>query len=373
MEAIGTLAGGIAHDFNNLLQAVLGYTEMLLLDKGGQEPGYQELQEIKRAAQRGSELTQRLLTFGRRVPSRLRPINLNQEVSQIQKLLQRTIPKMIEIDLSLAADLRTINADPAQIEQALMNLAVNARDAMPEGGKLIIETKNATLDEEYCKIHLGAKPGDYALLIIADTGHGMDKEIFEHLYEPFYTTKGVGKGTGLGLAMVYGIVKSHEGYIFCNSEWGKGTIFEIYLPVIGQSLKTEESKEEKVPRGGKEIILLIDDDEAIRDLGNHILNQFGYTVMTAPDGEGGVELYQKERGKIDLVILDLIMPGMGGRRCLEELLKMNPRAKVVIASGYSVDEPTKEALEVGAKNFISKPYAIREMLKVIREVLDENG
>lgn len=373
MEAVGTLAGGIAHDFNNLLQAVLGYTEILLLDKEKLEHGYQELQEIKRAAQRGGELTQRLLTFSRRVPSKLRPVNLNQEINQIQKLLQRTIPKMIEIELTLADELRTVNADPAQIEQALMNLAVNARDAMPEGGKLIIGTKNITLDEEYCKMHLGAKPGDYVLLTVTDTGHGMDKETLEHLFEPFYTTKGVGRGTGLGLSMVYGIVKSHDGYIFCDSAPGKGATFEIYLPVIEQKLEKEELKEEKISMGGKETILLIDDEESIRDLGNQILNQFGYTVLATSDGESGLELYRKEKGKIDLVILDLIMPGMGGKKCLEELLKMNPKVKVVIASGYSIDGPTEEALEVGAKNFVSKPYAMRQMLKVVREVLDKNA
>jgi CheY-like chemotaxis protein len=222
-------------------------------------------------------------------------------------------------------------------------------------------------------MHLGAKPGDYVLLTVTDTGHGMDKETLKHLFEPFYTTKGVGRGTGLGLSMVYGIVKSHDGYIFCDSAPGKGATFEIYLPVIEQKLEKEELKEEKISMGGKETILLIDDEESIRDLGNQILNRFGYTVLTASDGESGLELYRKEKGKIDLVILDLIMPGMGGRKCLEELLKMNPKVKVVIASGYSVDGPTKEALEVGAKNFVSKPYAMRQMLKVVREVLDKNA
>jgi PAS domain S-box-containing protein len=372
MEAVGTLAGGIAHDFNNLLQAILGYAELLLLGRGKQDPGYQELQEIKRAAQRGGELTYRLLTFSRRVQSELTPVNLNQEVNQIQRLLQRTISKMIDIELNLADDLRTINGDPAQIEQALMNLALNARDAMPEGGRLRIGTKNVTLDEEYCRMHLGVKAGDYVLLSVTDTGYGMNQEILGHLFEPFYTTKGVGRGTGLGLSMVYGIVRSHDGYIFCDSVPGKGTTFEIYLPVIEQRLGMEESKEERIPRGGKETILLIDDEESIRDLGSQILSRFGYTVLTASDGESGLEQYQKGEGKIDLVILDLIMPGMGGRRCLEELLRMNPKVKVVIASGYSVDGHTREALEAGAKNSVSKPYAIRQMLKMVRDVLDKN-
>jgi len=371
MEAVGTLAGGIAHDFNNLLQAVLGYSEMLLLDNDRSWPGYQELQEIRRAALRGAELTQQLLTFSRRVQSKLRPVNLNSEVKQVQTLLQRTIPKMIEVDLIFVDDLRTVNADPLQIEQVLVNLAINARDAMPEGGKLMIGTQNVTLDDKYCKMHLGAKPGDYVLLTVSDTGQGMDKETLEHLFEPFYTTKGVGKGTGLGLAMVYGIVKSHEGYILCDSEPGKGTTLKIYLPVIEPEMGSEESKEEMGFRGGTETILLVDDEESIRNLGRQILTKLGYRVLTTSDGESALEVYQKE--KVHLVILDLIMPGMGGVKCLEEFLKINPKVKVVIASGYSVAEPTKEALEKGAKSFIQKPFAMRQMFKVVREALDEDG
>ena len=374
MEAVGTLAGGIAHDFNNLLQAIQGYSDLLLLDKEKDEPGYRELQEIRRAGQRASELTQQLLTFSQKVESRLRPVNLNHEVKQVDKLLKRTIPKMIKIELHLADQLSTINADPSQIEQVIMNLGVNARDAMPEGGELIIETEETTLDEQYCNTHLGALPGDYALLSVSDTGCGMENEILEHIFEPFYTTKETGKGTGLGLAIVYGIIKSHHGYITCSSEPGEGTTFKIYLPVIRPEPRTQGPGHEdkgKITRG-TETVLLVDDEETIRELGKDTLAKFGYTVITAPDGESALELYREKKKKIDLVILDLIMPGMGGRRCLEELLTINPQAKVLIASGYSINGPTKEALEAGARGFIGKPYDITQMLKGVRETLDED-
>ncbi|MBW2608111.1 MAG: PAS domain S-box protein, partial [Deltaproteobacteria bacterium] len=374
MEAVGTLAGGIAHDFNNLLQSILGYSQLLLFKKQREDPEFDKLKEIEKATLRASELTLQLLTFSRKVESKLRPVNLNHQVEHVHKLLKRTIPKMIDIELHLEENLKITNADPAQIEQVLMNLAVNARDAIHDEGKLIIETENVTLDEEYCKTHLGTYPGEYVLLIVSDTGYGMDRETTEHIFEPFFTTKGPGKGTGLGLSMVYGIVNSHGGYITCYSEPGEGTIFKIYLPVIGAEIveQVAERKEEAVPAGGSEAILLVDDEEFIRNLGDEILAKFGYRILTAPDGESALTLYQEKKESISLIILDLIMPGMGGRRCLEELMKMNPRVKVVIASGYSVNGPAKEALEAGAKGFIEKPYNIKQMLKIVRKVLDEN-
>jgi signal transduction histidine kinase/ActR/RegA family two-component response regulator len=372
MEAVGTLAGGIAHDFNNLLQSILGYTEILLMDDQMRTPVHQDLQEIKRATQRGAELTRQLLTFSRKVQSRLRSIDLNKEVIQVERLLRRTIPKMIEIELHLADDLGTVNADPAQVEQVLMNLAVNSRDAMPEGGRLVIETGNVTLDETFCKNHLGAKPGGYVALTVSDTGHGMDKETIKHIFDPFYTTKGVGKGTGLGLAMVYGIVKSHEGYILCESEPRKGSTFRIYFPVTEQGRGVEEWREDKGFKGGSETILLVDDEEPIRNLGEQIFTKYGYTVLKVSDGEGALKIYQEKKEKIDLVILDLIMPGMGGKKCLEGLLQINPEVKVVVASGYSPEGTVKSFLERGAKHFVSKPFNMKEMLQVVREVLGES-
>ncbi|UCG13079.1 MAG: PAS domain S-box protein [Deltaproteobacteria bacterium] len=373
MEAVGTLAGGISHDFNNLLQAVQGYAQLLLLDKDGDEPGYRELQEILRAAKRGGELTQQMLTFSRKVESHRRPIDLNQEVRGVKRLLERTIPKMIEIELLLVDNLWTVDADPVQMEQILMNLAVNAKDAMPEGGRLVIETENVFLDEEYCKAHLGAKAGGYVLLRISDNGHGIDRRTLEHIFEPFFSTKEAGKGTGLGLAMVYGIVKSHEGHIMCYSEPGEGTTFKIYLPVIERpSDGVELTEAETPPPGGSETILLVDDEQSVRELGERFLSTFGYTVVVASDAESALELYREEQYRPELVILDLIMPGMGGSRCLEGLLEIDPEAKVLIASGYSPQGPTREILNAGAKGFVSKPYEVRQLLEAAREVLDEN-
>ncbi|MCG6916926.1 MAG: PAS domain S-box protein [Deltaproteobacteria bacterium] len=376
MEAVGTLAGGIAHDFNNLLQAIQGYTELLLMRKKEGEPGLRELQEVIRASKRGAELTQQLLTFSRKVESKTKPLDLNQEVSELRQLLERTLPKMIELEFNLAADLRMINADSAQLKQVLMNLAVNAKDAMPEGGKLVIETQNIILDQEFCKRYAEVKPGDYVLLSMADTGHGMEKETLEHIFDPFYTTKEVGKGTGLGLAIVYGIVKNHEGYVMCYSRPERGTSFRIYLPALEAATKHEEvveSLEGKSPAmGGSETILLVDDEEFIRELGVDVLGQAGYTVLTASNGEQALEIYRREGERIALVILDLIMPGMGGSKCLKELIKIGPQPRVLIASGYSPDASTKGALEAGAADFINKPYDTKQLLELVRKILDTN-
>jgi len=374
MEAVGTLAGGIAHDFNNLLQAIQGYTELLLMRKKEGEAGFRELREVIRASKRGAELTQQLLTFSRKVESKRKPLDLNQEVGELRQLLERTLPKMIEVEFNLDPDLRMINADSAQLKQVLVNLAVNAKDAMPEGGKLVIDTQNISLDQEFCKRYAEVKPGDYVVLSMADTGHGMEKETLEHIFDPFYTTKEVGKGTGLGLAIVYGIVKNHEGYVMCYSRPGSGTSFRIYLPSLEAATEHEElmeSQESKSPAmGGDETILLVDDEEFIRELGVDVLGQAGYTVLTASNGEQALEVYKRERAQIDLIILDLIMPGMGGSKCLEELLKIGSQTRVLIASGYSPDASTKGALETGAAGFINKPYDTKQLLELVRKILD---
>jgi PAS domain S-box-containing protein len=372
MEAIGTLAGGVAHDFNNLLQAVLGYADLLVLNRNEEDYGFRELQGIRSAALRASELTEQLLTFSRKVESKLRPVNLNNEVKQVHELLDRTIPKMITIELKLEKFLRTVNADPTQVGQAIMNLAVNAKDAMPEGGTLTIETENVTLDERFCKSHVGARLGEHVKLVVTDTGLGMDRETRAHIFEPFYTKKSMGSGTGLGLAMVYGIVKNHMGYITCESARGRGAKFEIYLPVIQQDATFERAAEEPLPRGGTETILLIDDEKLIRDLGEKALNKFGYMVITAPDGESAMKLYNREWERIDLVILDLIMPKMSGNLCFEEIVRVNPNAKVIIASGYSENEQMRQSIGERARGFIGKPFNVKRLLRLIREILDED-
>jgi CheY-like chemotaxis protein len=283
---------------------------------------------------------------------------------------------MIDVEFKLADDLKVVNADSAQLKQVLMNLAVNAKDAMAEGGSLVIETKNVTLDQEFCRRYAEVKPGDYVLFSISDTGHGMDKGTLEHIFDPFYTTKEVGKGTGLGLAIVYGIIKNHEGYVMCNSRPEEGATFSIYLPAMEAEIAdvavVEPPEPEALAEGGNETILLVDDEVFIRELGVDVLGQVGYTVLTADNGESALELYRQEQSRIDLVILDLIMPGMGGSRCLRKLLEIDPQAQVVIASGYSPDGPTKGALEAGAKGFLSKPYDTRELLQLVRKTLDEN-
>ena len=362
MEAVGTLSGGIAHDFNNLLQVTLGYSELLLAEKREDDPEYADLSKILQSARSGAELVQRLLTFSRKVEPKPIPLNLNRRILQVEKLLGRTIPKMIDIQLDLSDDLADINADPTQMEQVLMNLAVNARDAMPDGGKLTLGTRNVTLDEEYCKVHVEAKPGQYVLLAVSDTGHGMDKATIDHIFEPFYTTKELGRGTGLGLAMVYGIVKQHGGFINCYSEVEHGTTFNVYFPAIESQVELDVDKTGVMPAFGTETILLVDDEEFVRDLGARILSKAGYNVLTATNGREALDLFEKERTQISLVILDLIMPEMGGKECLKELRKIDPQLKVLIASGLSADPSTKESVEMGARGFVSKPFRFKELL-----------
>ncbi|MBI5569591.1 MAG: PAS domain S-box protein [Desulfomonile tiedjei] len=370
MEAIGTLAGGIAHDFNNLLTIILGFSEVLLAERQGNEPDYDDLKKILHAGKNGAELVQRLLTFSRKVEPKLVPLDLNRQIRQVERLLRRTISKMIEIRLDLADDLEEINADPSQMEQILMNLAVNARDAMLEAGTLTLRTENVVLDEEYCKYHHGTRPGQYVLLTVSDTGHGMDGETVEHIFEPFYTTKELGRGTGLGLAMVYGIVNQHHGYVTCYSEVGRGTAFRIYLPAVERRGEDKPEKTEMAPAFGTETILLVDDEESIRELGVRILGKAGYTVLTARNGNEALDMFQRERQSISLVIMDLMMPGMGGKECLKNLLQIDPRARILVASGYSGDASTREMVELGACGFVGKPFRMNDLLQQVRQALD---
>jgi two-component system, cell cycle sensor histidine kinase and response regulator CckA len=371
MEAIGTLAGGIAHDFNNVLQVVLGYSEIVLEDEALPERYQPDLKKIYDSATRGADLVQRLLTFSRKTESNPQPIDLNLRITELRKMLERTIPKMIDIQLLQDLKLAKINADKTQIDQVLMNLAVNARDAMPEGGKLLFETANVTIDEEYARTNLDAEPGPHVLLTVKDTGMGIDKDTLEHIFEPFYTTKGVGEGSGLGLAMVHGIVKHHGGYIKCYSEPGQGATFKIYFPAMIAEEEQKQTEDVPDPESGTETILVVDDEEYIRDLGSRFLKKAGYEVITASNGKEALDTYQERGHKIALVLLDLMMPEMGGKQCLEELLQLNPSIKVVIASGYAANGPTKDALEAGAKGFVNKPYNMRQVRKVVREILDE--
>jgi len=371
MEAIGTLAGGVAHDFNNLLQVVLGYSEYVLMDESLSPSARNDLMTISQAARNGADLVRRLLTFSRKTEIQPRPLNLNHQIRRVEKMLSRTIPKMINLELVLAQELATMNADPTQIEQILMNLAVNAKDAMPDGGRLTFETETVFLDDDYCRAHIEFTTGKYVLLKVTDTGMGMDRTTAQRIFEPFYTTKGPTEGTGLGLAVVYGIVKQHGGHILCYSEPGVGTTFKIYFPTLESPPDFEETFQRSTSSGGTETILLVDDEESIRNLGERILTTAGYKVLTARDGKEALEIYGKDKDRISLVVLDLIMPEMGGKQCLEELLQADAEVKIVVASGYSANGPTKEALSRGAKGFISKPFDMRQLLAMVRKAIDE--
>ena len=372
MEAVGTLAGGISHDFNNLLQVIEGYTQLLLLNKSGDDPEYQSLEAIQEACDRAAQLVRQLLLFSRKGATERKPLDINHEVEQARKILERTIPKMIDIEVHSGSRLWTVEADPVQIEQILLNLGSNAADAMPDGGRLIIETENAYLGEDFAIRHWEAEPGNYVLITVSDTGCGMDEETIKHIFEPFYTTKGIGKGTGLGLASVYGIVKSHGGHITCSSEPGRGAAFKIYLAAAEQKEACKENAvKESVLTGGRETILLVDDEDSVRDVAFHALQRFGYAVLTAPSGEEALDVYVKRQNEIDLVIMDIGMPGMGGSKCLREIMRINPAAKVVIASGYSFNKQVKDIWEAGAAGFIGKPYRLADFLNEIRTILDK--
>ncbi|MBI4798141.1 MAG: PAS domain S-box protein, partial [Desulfarculus sp.] len=334
MEAIGTLAGGIAHDFNNILAAIMGFAELAQEDAKSGQPNPQHLTHILASAQRAKELVQRILTFSRKKEPDLQPLDLNHIVRRTQAMLERTLPKMIGIEAQLAPDLPPILADPTQMEQVLLNLAANARDAMPEGGRLTLQTRRLTLDQEYCRQHLEVLPGPYVMLRVSDTGLGMDEQTREHIFEPFYTTKDIGKGTGLGLSSAYGIIKNHGGHVDCQSQVGTGTTFIIHLPAMTeQDGGAPLDMNPVAPLGlrGTESILLVDDEADLRELGARTLGAMGYQVRTADSGEEALDLYRRMGGQLDLVILDLGMPGMGGHKAMQAILELNPQAKVIIA------------------------------------------
>ena len=374
MEAVGTLAGGIAHDFNNILSAIVGYAELALDDalEGGASP--EDIKRILGAAERARELIRQILAFSRKVSFEPKPLNLNRLISDTVSIIKRTIPKMISVALDLEPDLGLINGDPTQMEQVLLNLAANAQDAMPGGGVLAIKTENLSLDEGSASSRLDAPPGEYVRITVSDTGEGMPPYVQEHIFEPFFTSKEVGKGTGLGLASVYGIVQGHEGRITCRSRAGAGTTFEIYLPRLEAVQEPPEAPRADPGQagGGTETILLVDDEEALRSIGSRALQSKGYRVLTASSGEAALEIYRANSRGVDLVIMDLGMPGMGGRQALREILAQDPRAKVIIASGYAADLQVKQALADGARGYVAKPFSRAELLRTARQLLDQD-
>ncbi len=370
MESVGQLAGGVAHDFNNLLSVIIGYAEMLLEDPANGDKKRKQIDEVLKAARRAASLTRQLLAFSRQQVLEPRVLNLNNCVVEIEKMLRRLIGEDVELLTTLHATLGSVKADPGQIEQVIMNLAVNARDAMPNGGKLIIETSNADLDEDYALQHPPLAAGRYILLSVTDTGMGMSQEVKGHIFEPFFTTKEVGKGTGLGLATVYGVVKQSNGYIWVYSEPGQGSAFKIYLPRI------DGTEEENRPAHaaleflqGTETILLVEDEQSVRVLTRSLLEQGGYTVLEADNGEQAIELAKQHSGLIHLLLTDVVMPGMKGPTLAEKILQIHPESKALYVSGYSGSFGTQTGLVPAGSNFLQKPFSKVTLLKKLREAL----
>ena len=368
MEAIGTLAGGIAHDFNNLLMAIQGTISLILFNIDGTHPLYGKLINIEQWVESGAKLTNQLLGYARKGKYEVKPISLNVVVEEIAETFRRT-RKEIVIQRELSDKLYTTRLDKGQIEQVLFNLYVNAANAMPGGGRLILKTSNTSHERMRARLYK-PKPGKYVELTVGDTGSGMDKKTLEHIFEPFFTTKDMGRGTGLGLASVHGIVKNHEGYIDVESEEGVGTTFKVYFPATDEidDRDDEDRSLREIPKG-TESILLVDDERMIIEVGQELLEAMGYGVLTALDGKEAVETYRSNHESIDLVILDMIMPGMNGGDVYDRVKAINPDIKVLLSSGYSEQGQAEEILARGCDGFIQKPFHINELSQSIRKVL----
>ncbi|MBI5675496.1 MAG: PAS domain S-box protein [Nitrospirae bacterium] len=372
MEGIGTLAGGIAHDFNNVLSAIVGYGHLSLMKMSDEDPNRMNIEQILEASDKAVSLTKDLLLFSRKQPIEKKPKDINGIIQRIEKLLKRVIGEDITFNTKLSEEKLMISIDAHQFDQVLMNFATNAQAAMPQGGTFTITTEGINLDKDFTAARGLGRPGRYALINISDTGHGMDKETREKIFEPFFTTKEVGKGTGLGLAVVYGIIKQHDGYIDVYSEKGIGSTFRIYLPLIdsGEAEDKAAAIEEEQPAGGTETILIAEDDEALRKLSNSILKQSGYTVIEAVDGEDAVQKYQKNKNRVQLLLFDLVMPKMNGKEAFDEIRKMKPDMKVIFLSGYAPDIVKQKMSLVKNFQLIYKPVSPFCLLKKVREVLD---
>ena len=370
MESIGRLAGGVAHDFNNLLTSIMGYTEMTICDLEPEDPHYHHLNTVYRAAENAKILTRQLLAFGRKQVLEMLPTDLGAVLQGFERIIRRTIREDIRIEFRLAPDLNPVRADSAQLEQIIMNLAVNAQDAMPGGGTLLFETANVDLDEEYVHTHPGSRPETYVMLAVSDSGCGMDQNTLRNLFEPFFTTKPVGQGTGLGLSTVYGIVKQHDGNIFVYSEPGQGSTFKIYLPQIDESPQTKEMAENLSPPGGSEEIMVVEDNQAVRKLAVRFLENGGYRVREAGDPEECIEILTNSDLKVDLLLTDVVMPGMNGRELFEKLAASHPDLKVLYMSGYTDEAIARHGVLNRGVHFIQKPFSIHDLLKKVRETID---
>ncbi len=372
MEAIGQLAGGIAHDFNNLLTVIQGYSQLSLMDLGEDSPLRENIEEIKQASERAANLTRQLLAFSRRQLLEMKVLDLNSILKDLEKMLRRVIGEDIELVMLLSGNSGRVRVDRGQIEQVLLNLAVNARDAMPSGGKLIIETAKVELDEAYARNHVSVKPGPYLMLSITDTGIGMSPDVMKQIFEPFFTTKERGKGTGLGLSTVYGIVKQSEGNIWVYSEPGKGTTFKVYLPRIDEALEeVSKKKAKKELPGGGETILVIEDEEIVRKLTVKLLRQQGYRILEVCRWEEALTLCEECRDPIHLILTDVVMPEVNGPQLMERLRQVRQDFKVIYMSGYADQTIVKLGILDQGISFLQKPFSQDSLLHKIREVLDQ--
>jgi len=371
MEAVGRLAGGIAHDFNNLLTAVIGYTNLMIEQVPTDDVQHNRLFQIARAAERAAGLTRQLLAYGRKQVLETKVLDINEAISGMEEMLRRIIGEDIKLITVHSPQAGIVRADPGQIEQVLMNLAVNARDAMPNGGELIIDTAKVLLDEDYCWSHPEAEPGPYTMFAVSDNGQGMEPETMSKIFDPFFTTKEKGVGTGLGLATVYGIVKQHRGHVAVYSEVGKGTIFKVYLPCVEDSLVEVQPIVSGVPRPeGRETVLVVEDEEQVRNLTCEALNILGYSTLLACDPQQAQSISQSYEGCIHLLLTDVVLPVMDGTRLYQTLSVDRPEMKVLYCSGYTEDFIVHQGVLDQGVQFLAKPFTVDALARKVRETLD---
>lgn len=371
LESVGRLAGGIAHDFNNMLTAITGYSELALRKLPADDPVRKNIEEIKKAGDRSAQLTNQLLAFSRRQILQAQVVDINDVILDTSKMLTRLIGENVLLETELSDDLYKVKCDPGQVSQIIVNLVVNARDAMPEGGTILVETSNTNLDAKYAAEHVGVSPGDYVVMTVSDTGIGMDEETRKHVFEPFFTTKEIGKGTGLGLSTVYGIAKQSGGNVWIYSEPGKGTTVKVYLPVAEVDSPIHRTPQQTNDfRFGSERILLVEDEEAVRRLTSEMLRACGYSVVEAANGQEALETFRKSEDKFDMIFTDVVMPQVSGRELADRVLEISPKMKILFTSGYTDNAALRQGVLDETTNFISKPFSFLALASKIRETLD---